>query len=68
MIVTIVFGDRAIQKELCDLDFDTALELAEGYGYTEGVIIMICESETHGEVYKYRKNTWQQVGTTCGYA
>ena len=75
-IATIVFGDTAITKYInseydMELNFITALELAEGYGYKNGVIIMICEEPRKGVVYKYNNyhdGRWHQVGTTCGYA
>jgi hypothetical protein len=75
-IVTIVFNDIAITKHISaeyeeGLTFINALELAEGYGYTGGVIIMICEDLLSGVVYKYNNycdGRWHQVGSTCGYA
>lgn len=75
-IATIVFNDIAITKHISaeyedGLTFINALELAEGYGYEKGVIIMICEDEMSGTVYKYGNyddGLWYQVGTTCGYA
>ena len=75
-IATIVFDDKCIEKIIdaeydAYLDFQEVLDIAKRNGYTEGVILLICEDLLTGSVYKYDNycdGKWYRVGTTCGYA
>ena len=75
-IAMIIFDDKCITKYIdaeydAYLDFQEALDIAKRNGYTEGVILLICEEALKGSVYRYNNycdGRWHQTGATYGYA
>lgn len=70
----IVVNDRCKTIYIYDGDemtFNDIVDIAKAMGYTNGTILLICESALKGSVYRfnnYGENEWIEIGSTKGYA